>query len=298
MERVHLTESIYLSRIIQGTMGISLQNRTPQETLSFMKQCVELGVTTFDTAEIYGNYSTEDAIGEALKLDPSFRSQIQLITKTGINMASSVRPYAFSHYDTSRERIVAACQESLRKMNSDYIDVYLVHREDPLIDHQEVACTLIQLKQEGLIKSYGVSNFDPFKFEALHEATGYQLVTNQIEWNPLVTEHIDNGNFDVLQKHGVKPMIWSPLAQGRLFDLTDKKTASVAKVLGDLALKYGVDPEVIAYAYLLRHPVHAMPISGSTKIERLKNAVKALDVHLEREDWYRIYLASGQKHLR
>lgn len=298
MERIRLNDSVSLSRIIQGFWHITDWKRTPQENLDFINECLKLGVTSFDTAEIYGDYEAESVLGEVLKLDPSLRSKIEIITKTGINMASSKRPYAFSHYDTSYERIVSSCRASLKKMNTTYIDVFLIHREDPLIDHEEVARALKDLHNEGLIRSYGVSNFDPFKFEALQSATGNQLVTNQIEWNPLVVEHINNGLLDVLQKHHVAPMIWSPLAQGHLFNPNKPKAVKVAEVLSTLAEKYDTAIETIAFAYLLKHPVKAMPISGSSQIERLKHAVNALEIKLDREDWYKIYIASGDKWLR
>jgi predicted oxidoreductase len=298
MERIRLNDSVSLSRIIQGFWHITDWKRTPQENLDFVYECLKLGVTSFDIAEIYGDYEAESVFGEVLKLDPALRSKIEIITKTGINMASSKRPYTIGHYDTSYDRIVASCKTSLKKMNTTYIDVFLIHREDPLIDHEEVARALEDLTDQGLIKSYGVSNFDPFKFEALQAATGNQLVTNQIEWNPLVFEHVNNGNLDVLQKHHVAPMIWSPLAQGQLFNPNKPKALKVAEVLTALAKKYETAPETVAFAYLLKHPVKAMPISGSSKTSRLKHAVDALDLNLEREDWYKIYVASGDKWLR
>ena len=237
MERIQLSDSVSLSRIIQGLWHITDWNRTPEENLAFVKAAIELGVTSFDTAEIYGDYEGEAAFGEVLKLDPSLRSKIEIITKTGINMASTKRPYSIGHYDTSYDRIVSSCKTSLQKLNTEYIDVFLIHREDPLIDHEEVARALNDLKAQGLIKAYGVSNFDPFKFEALQSATHNQLVTNQIEWNPMVFEHVTSGMLDVLQKHHVSPMIWSPLAQGQLFNKARPKAAKVAQVLFDLSKK-------------------------------------------------------------
>jgi len=298
MERITLNDSVSLSRIIQGLWHITDWKRTPQENLAFVNECLKLGVTSFDLAEIYGDYEAEAVFGEVLKLDPSLRSKIEIITKTGINMASSKRPYTIGHYDTSYERIVSSCKASLEKLNTTYLDVFLIHREDPLIDHEEVARALNDLKTQGLIKSYGVSNFDPFKFEALQEATHHQLVTNQIEWNPLVFEHINSGMLDVLQKHHVSPMIWSPLAQGQLFNPNKPKALKVAQLLHVLAKKYKTAPETVAFAYLLKHPVKAMPISGSSQMTRLKHAVDALDLNLDREDWYKIYTASGDKWLR
>ena len=298
MEKIQLNNEVALSRIIQGLWRLKSWKMTPEALLEFVHQCIDLGVTSFDTAEIYGNYEAEAMFGDALKLEPGLRSKIEIITKTGINMKSDKRPYSIGHYDTTYDKVVASCKKSIDLMHCEYLDVFLIHREDPLINHKEVARALNDLKAMGLIKSFGVSNFDPYKFDALHKATGGQLVTNQIEVSPLCFEHFNNGNMDYLQSVDVPPMIWSPLAGGKIFTGTDDRSANVRKVLEDLSKDYGVETDVLAYAWLLKHPVRMMPICGSGKIERVKNAVKALDVELKHEDWYKIYVASKDQELR
>lgn len=298
MENIQLNNEVSLSRIVQGLWRLTSWKMSDTEIVQFVKECIALGVTSFDTAEIYGNYEAEEVFGRALKLDPSLRSQIQIITKTGINMKSVKRDYRIGHYDTRYEKIVASCKKSIELMNCEYLDVFLVHREDPLIDHAEVARALNDLKAMGLIKSYGVSNFDPFKFEALQHFTNNQLVTNQIEISPLCFEHYNSGLMDVLQKHQVHPMIWSPLAGGSIFKSDDPKVIKVRNVLTDIAARHNEDLDTIVYAWLLKHPTKGLPISGSGKIERLKHAVHALDVELTLEEWYEIYTASGEQELR
>lgn len=287
-----------MSRIIQGLWRLKSWKMSSEALLEFIHQCIDLGVTSFDTAEIYGNYEAEAIFGEALKLEPELRSKIEIITKTGINMKSDKRPYAIGHYDTTYDKVVASCKKSIDLMHCVYLDVFLIHREDPLINHKEVARALNDLKAMGLIKSYGVSNFDPFKFDALHKATGGQLVTNQIEVSPLCFEHFNNGNMDYLQSVDVPPMIWSPLAGGQIFTGPDERSMNVRNVLETLSNDYGVESDVLTYAWLLKHPVRMMPICGSGKIDRVKNAVKALSVELKHEDWYKIYMASKDQELR
>lgn len=298
MEKLQLNHEVSLSRIVQGLWRLTSWNMSSLEIVDFVYQCIDLGVTSFDTAEIYGNYEAERVFGEALKLDPSLRSKIEIITKTGINMKSVKRDYRIGHYDTTYNKIIASCKKSIELMNCEYLDVYLIHREDPLIDHKEVARALNDLKSMGLIKSYGVSNFDPFKFEALQHFTNNQLVTNQIEISPLCFEHFNSGMMDVLQKHEVHPMIWSPLAGGEIFTSDDEKAVKVRNILKVIADRHQEEMDTILYAWLLKHPTKGLPISGSGKIERLKNAVRALDVELSLEEWYEIYTASQEQELR
>ena len=298
MEKLQLNHEVSLSRIVQGLWRLTSWNMSSLEIVDFVYQCIDLGVTSFDTAEIYGNYEAERVFGEALKLDPSLRSKIEIITKTGINMKSVKRDYRIGHYDTTYNKIIASCKKSIELMNCEYLDVYLIHREDPLIDHKEVARALNDLKSMGLIKSYGVSNFDPFKFEALQHFTNNQLVTNQIEISPLCFEHFNSGMMDVLQKHEVHPMIWSPLAGGEIFTSDDEKAVKVRNILKVIADRHQEEMDTIVYAWLLKHPTKGLPIGGSGKIERLKNAVRALDVELSLEEWYEIYTASQEQELR
>ena len=298
MEKLQLNHEVSLSRIVQGLWRLTSWNMSSLEIVDFVYQCIDLGVTSFDTAEIYGNYEAERVFGEALKLDPSLRSKIEIITKTGINMKSVKRDYRIGHYDTTYNKIIASCKKSIELMNCEYLDVYLIHREDPLIDHKEVARALNDLKSMGLIKSYGVSNFDPFKFEALQHFTNNQLVTNQIEISPLCFEHFNSGMMDVLQKHEVHPMIWSPLAGGEIFTSDDEKAVKVRNILKVIADRHQEEMDTIVYAWLLKHPTKGLPISGSGKIEHLKNAVRALDVELSLEEWYEIYTASQEQELR
>jgi len=298
MERIQLNQDVSLSRIVQGFWRLHTWDFSPQELLSFMKECVSLGVTSFDTAEIYGNYTSEILLGEALALDPEFRSKIQIITKTGINKLNPSKPYTIKHYETTYDKIKSSCYSSLKKLNTSYIDVYLIHREDPFFNHMDAVKAFDELVEEGCIKSYGVCNYDPFKFDAFHTLSNNQLVTNQIEVSPLQFEHFNSGMFDLLQKFNVHPMFWSPLNGGNIFTSNDENVVNLRTILERIANKHNTSTDTIVYAWLLKHPVKGMVISGTQKISRLQNAINALQINLELEEWYEIYLASGQQILR
>jgi predicted oxidoreductase len=295
MENITLSKDITLSRIIQGFWRLHSWNWTPEELYEFMSQAIELGVTTFDTAEIYGNYTAESQLGEVLKRHPELRSKIQIITKTGINKTHPDLPYTFKHYETSYDKIISSCNASLIKLNTTYIDVYLIHREDPFFDHHGAAKAFKQLKDEGKIKSYGVCNYDPIKFLSFNKVSGQQLVTDQIEVSPLVFQHFNSGLLDLLQSEGVHPMFWSPLAGGSIFTSQEPNVVNLRNVLTKIAAHHQVDLDTIVYAWLLMHPVKGLVISGSQKIDRLKNAIAGLSIKLDLEEWYEIYLASGQQ---
>ena len=180
----------------------------------------------------------------------------------------------------------------------DYLDLYLIHREDPCMDPYEAARALKDMKKQGLIREAGVSNFDPFKFDALQHAMEKTLVTNQIEWNPVCFEHFESGMMDLLAKERIHPMIWSPLAGGRLFTSEEAVYRNAREKIEEIAQRHQTEPAVIVYAWLMYHPVGALPISGSNRLDRLDLAIRALDVKLEHFEWYEIYTASGQKKLR
>lgn len=297
MNRVALSERLSLSAIVQGFWRLADWNLTAAELAEFMRACIARGVTSFDTAEVYANTRCETLLGDALRSDPSLRAQIELVTKTGI-FKTERAGRTLVYYDTSYERVIRSCKESLRRLGVDAIDLYLIHREDPCLDVWETGRALLDLKKEGLVREIGVSNFDPHKFCALQKAVDGALVTNQIEWNPLCFEHFDSGMIDLLTAERIHPMVWSPLAGGRLFRGDDEGCARVKEKIDEIAARHGVAPATVVYAWILYHPAGAVPISGSGKLERLDCAIQALTLRLERSEWYEIYTASGQQRLR
>lgn len=297
MQYVKLSDKVSFSRIIQGFWRLPDWKASTQETANQIQACLDRGVTTFDTAERYGFGTCEGYLGAAFKQAGIARSQYQIVTKTGISW-SAPQDGCFGYYDTRYDRIIRSCKESIRKLGCEYLDLLLIHREDPCIDHHEVADVFRTLKREGLILEAGVSNFDPFKFNALNNLMNGGLVTNQIEWNPGCFEHFNSGMMDVLVEKRVHPMIWSPLAGGRVFTSDEEKYVRARAKILEIAQKHGVSPDTVVYAWLMYHPVGAMPICGSRNIERLDKAIAALDVRLTHMEWYEIYVASGQQVLR
>jgi predicted oxidoreductase len=297
MELISLGGSLRCSRIVQGFWRLTDWAFSTSQLVDFIEGCLERGVTTFDTAEIYADTECERRIGLALHEKRELRARMQIVSKTGI-FKRDMESGKFGYYDTTYDRIMESCKASLQRLNCEYIDLYLIHREDPCFDPWETARALKDLIKSGLIRQAGASNFDPFKFNALNTAMGGTLVTNQIEWNPVCFEHFDSGMMDVLAEKKLHPMIWSPLAGGKLFTSEDPKCSKAREKIVQIAKRHGEAPDTIVYAWLLYHPVKALPISGSNKPARLDNAIRALDVKLERWEWYELYTASGQQVLR
>lgn len=268
-----------------------------EELINNMRACIDMGVTSFDTAEIYAGTLCESLMGEAFAKDTTLRGKVELISKTGI-FKEEINGRSFGYYNTTYDRIKQSCKESLQRLHTDHLDLYLIHREDPLLDPWEAGRALLDLKKEGLVKEIGVSNFDPFKFDGLNKAVDGALVTNQIEWNPVCFEHFNSGMMDYLTANKIHPMIWSPLAGGRLFKEDDPLCKKAMDKITEIAKRHNCEPDTIVYAWIMYHPVQAMPIVGSQKIERIESAVKALDIKLEHYEWYEIYAASGQQQIR
>lgn len=294
MDKIKLTDDLEFSRIIHGHMRLSGWNISSQELLKLTEQSIELGVTTIDHADIYGNYRCEKLFGEALKLDKNLRSKIQIVTKCGIQILSDQFPgRKLKHYDYSYDHILSSVDNSLRNLNTDWLDLLLLHRPAPFFDPEAVARVFSHLKSQGKVRYFGVSNFTPGQFEMLNSYTEERLVTNQVEISPYCLEHFENGNIDFFLKERIKPMAWSPLAWGKLLIPQDEKGHRIRRAIEAVAAELNVNPaEKIIYSWLLSHPVTLMPIVGSGKIERIKDAVEAISVKMNLEQWYKIYNAS------
>lgn len=292
--RIKLANDFELSRIVHGHWRLASWKLSDQELLKLTQQAIELGITSFDHADIYGDYTCEHLFGEALNLKKDLRTDIQIITKCGIKLKSNKFPERqIKHYDYSFDHIVSSVEKSLTNFRTDYIDLLLLHRPAPFFNPEEVAKAFSVLKKSGKVLHFGVSNFTPIQFEMLNSYTEEKLVTNQVEISPYCLEHFDNGNIDFFLKERIKPMAWSPLANGKLINPQDEKGKRLFKVLTEIAKELNVDGiDKVIYCWLLNHPVSIIPIAGTSKIERLKLAIEALDIKMNLEQWYRIYNAS------
>ena len=297
MKSIKLSEELSISAVAQGYWRLDGWDFSTEQLVDHMRACIERGVTTLDTAEIYADTLCETLMGNAFRKDRGLRGQVQLVTKTGI-FRTEVNGNPFVYYDTTYERVMKSCKESLQRLGTDYVDLYLIHREDPCIDFAETARALKDIKTAGLAVEVGVSNFDPFKFDALNREMDGELVTNQIEWNPICFEHFNSGMIDYLTQHKIHPMIWSPLAGGSLFNKADALSEKAMTKIVEIARRYDVEPATIIYAWIMYHPVGAAPIVGSKKLERLDTAIKAEEIHLKHHEWYEIFTANGQQVLR
>ncbi|EJG0882765.1 aldo/keto reductase family oxidoreductase [Vibrio parahaemolyticus] len=282
------------SELVQGYWRAADWGMTAQERLSFLKQHIELGITTVDHADIYGNYECEALFGEALALDKSVRDQIQIVTKCDINLCGDKTPERkINHYDTSSAHIYQSVNNSLERLNVDEIDVLLIHRPDVLMDADEVAEAFMELHKVGKVKHFGVSNFTPRQFELLQSRLGKPLVTNQVEINPLNFEVAHDGTLDQMQMLRTRPMAWSCLGGGSIFSGESEQAIRVRNELEAIREEVGATSiDQVIYAWVRRLPSKPIPIIGSGKIERVQTAVNALNIELTREQWYRVWVAS------
>jgi predicted oxidoreductase len=283
-----------LSPIVAGAWRMAEWGLDVPARVRWIEQCIELGITSFDHADIYGNYSVEALFGEALAAAPGLRRQMQIVTKCGIKLVSPARPqHRIKSYDSSRTHVSASVAHSLAALRCDHIDLLLIHRPDVLMQPDELADTFAQLKAEGKVLHFGVSNHSPRQFALLHRH--HPLVTNQIELSPLQGSALEDGTLEQCVELGLRPMIWSPLGGGRLFTGRDEQAMHVRGVLQALSVKHAVSLATIAYAWILRHPSAPRPLTGSGRVEALREAAAALAVKLSSEDWYAVWQA-GKGH--
>ncbi|MGR5069132.1 MULTISPECIES: aldo/keto reductase [Vibrio] len=282
------------SELVQGYWRAVDWGMSAQERLSFLKQHIELGITTVDHADIYGNYECETLFGEALALDKSVRSQIQIVTKCDINLCGDKTPERkINHYDTSAAHIYQSVNNSLERLNVDEIDVLLIHRPDALMEADEVAEAFAELHKVGKVKHFGVSNFTPRQFELLQSRLNKPLVTNQVEISPLNFAVAHDGTLDQMQMQRTRPMAWSCLGGGGIFTGETEQAVRVRNELEAIRQEMGADSiDQVIYAWVRRLPSKPIPIIGSGKIERVHAAVNALEFELTREQWYRVWVAS------
>lgn len=282
------------SRLALGVWRMAEWGMKPTEILDFIQSCLELGITTFDHADIYGDYTCEQLFGDALAKKSSLRSQIQLVTKCGIKLVSKNRPaHTIKHYDTGAVHIQASVENSLKQLQTDYIDLLLIHRPDPLMDADEVATAFNHLRQSGKVLHFGVSNFMPSQFNLLASRLDFPLVTNQIE---LSVQHLSafyDGTLDQCQQLRIAPMAWSPLGGGRLFQGKDDRLVRLREALTSVGNELGgATLDQVALAWLLTHPAKIVPVLGTRAIDRIKSAIASLAFQLSREQWFTIWSAS------
>ncbi len=294
MERINLTPEgdadLELSRIIYGMWRLGDDDQSTAHVRAKIDACLAQGITSFDQADIYGGYTAEALLGEALKGQSALRDKMEIITKCDIVApAGKYASARVKHYDTSADHIRASVEASLSNMATDRIDLLLIHRPDPLMDHMETGAVLDELVSSGKVRAVGVSNFRPWDWTLLQSAMSAQLVTNQIELSLTAHDAFTNGDLAFLQERGIAPMAWSPLGGGSLFG---NPTGDWAAVINRVAETSGCDGAAVAVSWLLKHPARILPVMGTNNLDRIAKLSDATRVGMDRETWFELYQAA------
>jgi predicted oxidoreductase len=279
------------SKIIAGTMtwGIWGKNCDSNQMIELMNSCLESGISTFDHADIYGNYTTETAFGNAFAESKIDRQKIQLISKCGIQHKNKNRPQnSVGHYEYSKSYIISSAEQSLLNLQTDYLDLLLLHRPSPLMQVDEIAEAIEKLKNEGKILDFGVSNFTPSQTDLIETKT--KINYNQIEFSITHLQPMLDGSLDHMQINKIKPMCWSPL--GTVFRKDDEQSQRIKKVANELSLKYNVADDIILLAWILKHPAGISPVCGTSDKNRIANLMQATAIEMELQDWFALWIAS------
>lgn len=306
------TSDLKVSRIGYGCMQIGgswddtpLTDSIRKTAVQLVRTALDAGINFFDHADIYCNGKSEEAFAELWKEAPHLRQQIYLQTKCGIRFAPPHR------FDFSYEHIIASVEGSLKRLRTDYIDVLLLHRPDPLVEPEEVARAFDELKSAGKVRWFGVSNHTAAEMELLRKHLNQPIIVNQVEFNLIHPHMLDEGilfnqnnlrltrnegAIEYCRLHDITLQAWAPLATGRLTGKPPRpndgehiqKTADLVK---QMAAEKGVRPEAILIAWILRYPARIQPLPGTTDPQRLLAACEAEQISLTREEWYRLFLA-------
>ena len=287
MQRTKISSSLTMSRLVYGMWRLGDdQDTSPEHVRNKISICLHQGITSFDQADIYGGYEAEEILGNALK-GSHLRKEMEIVTKCDIVApVGRYKSARVKYYDTSRDHILKSVDASLKLMGIDYIDLLLLHRPDPLMDHFETGAALDEIIASGKVRNVGVSNFKPWDWNLLQAAMKNKLVTNQIELSVLAHEGFTNGDVAFHQTHNTPIMAWSPLAGGDLFLKSNEK---LLNSLSKIADTFGVEPSTVAVAWLLAHPANILPVLGTNSLSRIETISQALDIKLDRQTWFEIY---------
>ena len=271
------------------TWGVWGKNFNENQVIETMHHCLEQGITTFDHADIYGDYTTEKMWGDAFAKANIARENIQLISKCGIQMLGEARPEnRVKHYQYDKKYIISSAERSLKELKTDYLDLFLLHRPSPLMDPSEIGEAIEYLKTSGKIKDFGVSNFTNSQVDLIQ--SNADITANQIEISLTSTNSFTDGTLDTLMSQGVIAMSWSPL--GTIFKEDNDQNKRILKKLDTLSKKYNATQDQLLLAWLLKHPARICPVIGTTTKQRITNAAKALEINLDLQDWFELLESS------
>lgn len=278
------------SHIIAGTMtwGVWGKNYNTQQIAELIHSCLECDITSFDHANIYGDYTTEAAFGKAFRESKIDRQKVQFISKCGIQMRNEERKNVVKHYNYSKDYIIWSVEQSLKNLETDYLDLLLLHRPSPLMQADEIAEAIEKLKSDGKILDFGVSNFTPSQIELIQTKTNISY--NQIEFSITQYDAMLNGSLDYMQTNNIIPMAWSPM--GTIFKKDDAQTQRIKKLAATFSEKYNVSVDIILLAWVLKHPANILPVCGTADKNRIASLMKATTVEMELQDWFALWTAS------
>lgn len=290
MDRIEIAPGLALSRMAYGMWRLGDDPDTsPAHVQTKLEACLEQGITTMDQADIYGGYLAEEILGRALRAAPHLRDRIEVVTKCGILVdAGRYRGTRVKHYDTSRTHVLASVEHSLKLMGLERVDLLLIHRPDPLMDHRETGAALDEVVASGKVRAVGVSNFRPWDLSLLQSAMETRLCTNQIELSLAAPQGFTDGQVAALQERGMPVMAWSPLGGGSLL----REGSAVGDLLRRLGAESGTDAAAVAVAWLLAHPARILPVMGTNDLGRIRALSQALRVPMDRQTWFELYTAA------
>ena len=271
--------------------GIWGVNHSEKEVQKLIETSLESGFSTFDHADIYGNYTTEKLFGDAFSEMGINREEVQLISKCGIEMPCENRSFEIKSYNYSKEHILSSVDQSLENLKTDYLDLLLLHRPSPLMTPEEIAESCDILREQKKVRHFGVSNFSPSQFDLMNDA--FPLITNQIEVSVNHTDSFYDGTLDQMMLKKLQPMAWSVM--GNYFSENSEQNSRIKKVLEELCPKYDAEENQILLAFILKHPSKILPVIGTSKAETIKKFKEVLNLSLEREDWFKLLKASQGK---
>ncbi|MBU8882003.1 aldo/keto reductase [Kaistella sp. DKR-2] len=284
------------SPIIIGTMrwGIWGANHSAKGVQNLIETSFEEGLTTFDHADIYGNYTTEKLFGDAFSEMKIDRAKVQFISKCGIEMPCENRNFKIKSYNYSKEHISNSVDKSLENLKTDYLDLLLLHRPSPFMNPEEIGETFNLLRDQKKVRHFGVSNFSPSQFDLINDA--FPLVTNQVEISVSQTGAFYDGTLDQMMLKKLQPMAWSVM--GNYFTEKSEQNTRIKSVLEEICSKYDAEENQILLAFILKHPSKILPVIGTSRRDVIKKFKQSLSINLDREDWFKLLEAAEGEEVR
>lgn len=279
-----------LSPIVAGVMnwGVWDKNLNTKEMENMINVCLENKITTFDHADTYGDYTTESDFGKAFASSKIAREKMQLISKCGVQLVTESRNNTIRHYDYSKEYIIWSAENSLRNLQTDYLDVLLLHRPSPLMQVDEVAEAVLKLKSDGKIIDFGLASFSTSQTELINQKT--EISYNQVQFSATNYKPMVDGSFDYMEMNNIRPLSGNPL--GSVFREDNSQTRRLKKLLLSLMEKYNLGSDSILLSWILKHPAKVIPIAGTVNVARIQSLMKAVELKLDKEDWFAIWVES------